>query len=80
MKPKVCKKRKVDEIAYGPRSLIRTPGSVFVLLCCGRVINSAETVNWFVVRIDLIAAKMKQEIVHKDLFVLGVCENDRYRI
>ena len=66
MKPKVYKKRKEDK---GAQSLIRTPGSVFVLLRGGCVINSAESVNWFVVRVNLIAAKMKQEVVDKYLFV-----------
>jgi len=33
------------------------------------MVNCAKAVNRFVMGIDLIASKMKQEIVHEDLFI-----------
>lgn len=68
--PRYARKGKqIRKYTYGPQSLIWTPGSVFVLLRCWRMVNCAKAVNRFVMGIDLIASKMKQEIVHEDLFI-----------
>jgi len=63
------KGKQIRMYTFGSQSLIWAPGSVFVLLHCWRMVNCAKAVNRFVMGIDLITSKMKQEIVHEDLFI-----------